>query len=103
GTLFTTTYGHDEHDFALVQLYYEQFLFDGDLRLRGGKLDPDDYFNLGLWADDYRYFNNTLFSAFPASNHPSGGLGFNVQWTVCPEWTFTAGMSDVQGRKTESG
>ena len=58
-----------------MQLYYEQFLFDGGLRCALGKLDPDDYFNLGRLADDYRYFDNTLFSAFPASNHPSGGLG----------------------------
>lgn len=103
GTLYTTTYGHDQHDPALVQLYYEQFLADGALRLRAGKIDPDDYFNLGRWADDYRYFNNTLFSAFPGANHPSGGLGMNAQWYVNPEWTITAGFSDVQGRKTESG
>jgi hypothetical protein len=103
GTLFTTTYSQDEHDPALVQLYYEQFLFDGGLRLRAGKIDPDDYFNLGRWADDYRYFDNALFSAFPASNHPSGGLGFNAQWYVTPEWTLTGGMSDVQGKKTLSG
>ncbi len=103
GTLFTTTYGDDEHDPALVQLYYEQFLLDGDLRLRLGKLDPDDYYNLGRWADDYRYFENTLFSAFPGANHPSGGLGWNLQWAISPEWTLTGGFSDVQGRKTQSG
>jgi hypothetical protein len=103
GTLFTTTYGQDEHAPAIVQLYYEQFLFDGGLRLRAGKLDPDDYFNLGRWADDYRYFDNTLFSAFPASNHPSGGLGWNAQWYITPEWTLTGGMTDVRGRKTTSG
>lgn len=103
GTLFTTTYGFDAHDLALVQLYYEQFLFDGKLRLRAGKIDPDDYFNLGRWADDYRYFMNTLFSAFPASNHPSGGLGANAQWYINPEWTLTGGFSDVQGRKVTSG
>jgi hypothetical protein len=103
GTLFTTTYGFDAHDLALVQLYYEQFLADGKLRLRAGKLDPDDYFNLGRWADDYRYFMNTLFSAFPASNHPSGGLGVNAQWYITPDWTLTGGFSDVQGRKVTSG
>ena len=103
GSLTTTAYGQDEHDPAIVQLYYEQFLYDGGLRLRFGKLDPDDYFNLGRWADDYRYFSHTLFSAFPASNHPSGGLGFNAQWYITPEWTLTGGMTDVQGRKTESG
>jgi hypothetical protein len=103
GTLFTTTYGQDEHALALVQIYYEQFLFDGALRLRAGKLDPDDYFNLGRWADDYRYFDNTLFSAFPASNHPSGGLGWNAQWYISPEWTLTGGMTDVRGKKTWPG
>lgn len=103
GSLVTTTYGQDAHDFALVQLYYEQFLADGDVRLRVGKLDPDDYFNLGRFADDYRYFSNSLFSAFPASNHPSGGLGWNAQWYMSPEWTLTGGMTDVQGRKTEAG
>jgi porin len=103
GTLFTTTYGFDAHDLALVQLYYEQYLADGKLRLRAGKIDPDDYFNLGRWADDYRYFMNTLFSAFPASNHPSGGLGMNAQWYITPEWTLTGGFSDVQGRKVTSG
>jgi len=103
GTLFTTSYGQDEHDFAMVQLYYEQFLFDGAFRLRVGKLDPDDYFNLGRFADDYRYFDNTLFSAFPASNHPSGGLGWNGQWYISPEWTITAGMTDVRGRKAWPG
>jgi hypothetical protein len=103
GTLFGTTYGFDAHDLALVQLYYEQFLADGKLRLRAGKVDPDDYFNQGRWADDYRYFLNTLFSAFPASNHPSGGLGANAQWYITPEWTLTGGLSDVQGKKTHSG
>lgn len=103
GSLVTTTYGQDEHDPALVQFYYEQFLFDGGLRLRVGKLDPDDYFNLGRFADDYRYFNNTLFSAFPTANHPSGGLGWNAQWYISPEWTLTGGMSDVRGRKVTSG
>ena len=103
GTLFTTTYGFDEHHPALVQLYWEQFMADGDVRLRVGKIDPDDYYNLGRWADDYRYFMNTLFSAFPGANHPSGGLGVNAQWYINPEWTVTAGFSDVQGRKTESG
>ena len=103
GTLYGTTYGFDQHDPALVQLYYEQFLADGALRLRAGKIDPDDYFSLGRWADDYRYFMNTLFSFTPGANHPSGGLGFNAQWYINPEWTLTAGFSDVQGRKTESG
>lgn len=103
GTIHTTTYGQDEHAPAIVQLYYEQFLFDGGLRLRMGKLDPDDYFNLGRFADDYRYFNNTIFSAFPASNHPSGGLGWNAQWYISPEWTLTGGMTDVRGKKTTSG
>jgi hypothetical protein len=103
GALAPTTYGFDEHDPAIVQLYYEQFLFDGGLRLRVGKIDPDDYFNLGRWADDYRYFYHTLFSDFPVSNHPSGGLGFNAQWYITPEWTLTGGVSDVQGRKTLSG
>jgi hypothetical protein len=103
GALATTTYGQDEHAPAIVQLYWEQFLFDGAFRLRVGKLDPDDYFNLGRFADDYRYFDHTLFSAFPASNHPSGGLGFNLQWYASEEWTVTAGLSDVQGRKTLSG
>jgi hypothetical protein len=103
GSLHTTTYGFDEHDPALVQLYWEQFMADGDVRLRVGKIDPDDYYNLGRWADDYRYFMNTLFSAFPGANHPSGGLGINAQWYINPEWTVTAGFSDVQGRKTESG
>jgi hypothetical protein len=103
GSLATTTYGQDEHAPAVVQLYWEQFLFDGALRLRVGKLDPDDYFNLGRFADDYRYFDNTLFSAFPASNHPSGGLGFNLQWYAAEEWTVTAGLTDVQGRKTLGG
>lgn len=103
GALAPTTYGHDEHDPAIVQLYWEQYLFDGDLRVRLGKIDPDDYFNLGRWADDYRYFENTVFSDFPASNHPSGGLGWNAQWYISPEWTLTGGMSDVQGRKTLAG
>jgi carbohydrate-selective porin OprB len=103
GSLFSTSYGQDEHDFALVQLYYEQFLADGGLRLRIGKLDPDDYFNLGRFADDYRYFSNTLFSAFPTANHPSGGLGFNAQWYIDPQWTLTGGMTDVQGKKTHVG
>jgi hypothetical protein len=103
GALVPTAYGQDEHDPALVQLYYEQFLADGAVRLRIGKLDPDDYFNLGRFADDYRYFSHTLFSAFPASNHPSGGLGWNAQWYISPEWTLTGGFTDVQGRKTESG
>jgi carbohydrate-selective porin OprB len=103
GTLFTTTYGQDQHDLALVQLYYEQFMFDGKLRARVGKIDPDDYFNLGRFADDYRYFDNALFSAFPSANHPSGGLGFNLQWYITPDWTLTGGMSDVQGKKTHSG
>ncbi|MCC6427011.1 MAG: carbohydrate porin [Phycisphaerales bacterium] len=103
GTLFTTAYGQDEHDFAMVQLFYEQFLFDGDLRLRLGKIDPDDYFDLGRFADDYRYFSNTLFSAFPSANHPSGGLGWNAQWYITPEWTLTGGMSDVRGRKVWPG
>ena len=103
GALAPTTYGHDEHDPAIVQLYWEQYLADGDLRLRLGKIDPDDYFNLGRWADDYRYFNHTVFSDFPASNHPSGGRGWNAQWYVSPEWTLTTGMSDVQGRKTLAG
>jgi porin len=103
GTLFGTTYGFDKHALAIVQLYWEQFLADGDIRLRMGKLDPDDYYNLGRWADDYRYFLNTLFSAFPGANHPSGGLGCNGQWYITPEWTLTGGFSDVQGKKTRSG
>ncbi len=103
GSLATTTYGQDEHSLALVQLYYEQFMFNGALRARVGKLDPDDYFNAGRWADDYRYFDNTIFSAFPASNHPSGGLGFNAQWYITSEWTLTGGMTDVQGKKTHNG
>ncbi len=103
GSLATTAYGQDEHSLALVQLYYEQFLVDGGLRLRVGKLDPDDYFNLGRFQDDYRYFSNTVLSAFPAANHPSGGLGFNAQWYINPEWTVTGGMTDVQGKKTHAG
>lgn len=94
--------GADE-SFPIVQLYYEQWMFDDRLMAVVGKIDTTNYVGTNRFADDTLYFMNRAFSSNPAINYPGNGLGAVVGWQVTDQVSVGGCIADANGVETEAG
>lgn len=94
--------GADE-SFPIVQLYYEQWMFDDRLMAVVGKIDTTNYVGTNRFADDTLYFMNRAFSSNPAINYPGNGLGGVLGWQVTERITVGGCIADANGVETEAG
>lgn len=93
----------DDLPFSLVQLYYQQYLFDDRALLIAGKIDTTNYIATSRYADDTQFFMNRAFSSNPGVNYPDYGLG--AVFAVAPSELFYMGVciADANGIATRSG
>lgn len=94
--------GADE-SFPIVQLYYEQWMFDDRLMAVVGKIDTTNYVGTNRFADDTLYFMNRAFSSNPAINYPGNGLGGVLGWKVTERISVGGCVADANGVETEAG
>lgn len=94
--------GADE-SFPIVQLYYEQWMFDDRLMAVVGKIDTTNYVGTNRFADDTLYFMNRAFSSDPAINYPGNGLGAVLGWQVTDRIIVGGCIADANGVETEAG
>jgi porin len=103
GSLWRTTKGFNTQDGAIVQLWWEQFLFDDHLRITAGKIDPANFYNGNRFQSQNTFFVNRAFSENPARGFPNNGIGVNFRLAGPSETYLSFGLHDVNGSKTSSG
>jgi hypothetical protein len=88
---------------ALVQLWWEQHLFDDALVVTLGKLDADNYYNDMRYQSSSKAFFSKMFSANITRNHPGNGLGGNARVNLGPSFYVSTGAQDANGDKQRTG
>lgn len=99
--------------FNVIELWYQQSLFDNTLQIRFGKLDMTGGFDCSgcpVSFDGNMYANNEntqfLNSALvnnPTIPFPDYGLGAVVYWNPVTDWYLSVGAADSQADKRETG
>lgn len=100
GSLWCTTSGFNTQDLSLVQLWWQQTLFNDKLIYRLGKVDQADFFDIGTFKSANLFFSNFAFSDNPAIPSPDNGYGGAVSIHPSESWYLRAGVGDANGRKT---
>lgn len=104
GAIWGTSDGiGDDESFPVVQLYYEQRLFDDRVMAVIGKIDTTNYVGTNRYADDSLYFMNRAFSSNPAMNYPGNGLGAVLAGRITDRLYLGGCVADANGVETESG
>ena len=94
GSLWRTTNTFGVQEFDLIQLWWEQHLFDDKVVVTAGKMDPDNYYNTNRYQSDSTAFLSRAFSANPARFHPSNGLGANAKGKFLGDFYALVGFQD---------
>ncbi len=97
----------------VIELWYQQSLFDDTLQIRLGKIDMTGGFDCSgcpVSFDGNRYANNenTQFLNDALVNNPTipfpdYGLGVIVFWNPVNDWYLSVGAADAQADKRETG
>ena len=103
GALWGTTKGFNTEDFAIVQLWWEQFLFEDHVKLTAGKLDPANFYNGNRFQSQNTFFLNRAFSENPARAFPDNSLGANLRLIPAADVYVSLGLHDTNGTKTTTG
>ncbi|MCZ6836652.1 MAG: carbohydrate porin [Planctomycetota bacterium] len=103
GALWKTTKAFNVHDAALVQLWWEQYLFDDHVKVVAGTIDPSNFYNGNRFQNQNSFFLNQAFSTNPARAFPDNGLGVNVRIAPSDKFYFSFGAHDTNNSKTTSG
>lgn len=85
----------------LSNLYWRQYLADGQLGFVIGQVDVTDYVDVSSLASPWTAFSNLAFETNPTIPAPSQGLGLAVQWRFTEEWLVLAGIADANGDPAE--
>ncbi len=103
GTLIPTSNGFSERPLIVKELYWNQRLFNGVLRLIAGRIDMENYVGGQRMQSANTFFLNKAFSSNPAIAYPSIGLG--AGGAVLPtEWLYiSGGVADANARTTQTG
>lgn len=99
--------------FNVIELWYQQALWDETLQVRIGKLDMTGGFECSgcpvsfdgnLYANDENtQFLNAALVNNPTIPFPDYGLGAIVYWNPVDDWYLAVGAADAQGDKRETG
>lgn len=103
GSLIPTTNSFSERPPIVKELYWNQRLLDGALRLVAGRIDMENYVGGQRMQSANTFFLNKAFSGNPAVAFPSIGLG--AGGAVLPvEWFYiSGGVADANAHITQTG
>jgi len=103
GSLWRTTKGFNSQELALVQLWWEQYLFDDHAKVVVGKVDASNFYNGNQFQNQNTSFLNQAFSTNPTRAFPENGLGVNVRLAPSENLYFSLGVHDANASKTSAG
>jgi porin len=82
----------------LDQIWWQQSMFDDELVIQGGRIDPTTYFNTNRVASsDGEDFLMQSLSYSQTIAFPAAGMGFNFRYRPDPHLYIDAGMGDANG------
>ncbi|MFQ5658174.1 MAG: carbohydrate porin, partial [Candidatus Methylomirabilales bacterium] len=103
GSLWKTTDGFDTQKFSLIQLWWDQHLFNDHLQARVGKIDQGNLINTNRLKSDDLFFLNQAFSGNPALAFPGTGLGAAISLVPADLLYILATFSDANGDRETAG
>ncbi|MEM8954061.1 MAG: carbohydrate porin [Verrucomicrobiota bacterium] len=102
GSLWPLTFGFNEQDISIIELWWQQHFADDQFIFRIGKIDVSNLYDAyGFNSANYFYQNNA-FSSNPAIPFPSNGPAIALEWNPTDELFLIAGVADGEGVKTET-
>jgi porin len=101
GSQWGTTTGFNTQDMSLIQLWWQQTLFDETLRYRIGEVDPGDFFDVGTMDSANLFFINAALADNLTMALPENGVGAVVHISPSDNWYLNVGISDANGRRTD--
>jgi hypothetical protein len=99
GSMWPTTRAFDTHEFALIQIYWDQHLLDDQLYFRIGAYDHKTIYEIYTFRSETFYFQNYLFAGNVSFSPPGGGFGGCLTWRPTDETYLKAGIADANGRR----
>jgi hypothetical protein len=100
GSLWRTTKAFNSQELALVQLWWEQYLFSDHAKVVAGKIDAANFYNGNRFQNQNTSFLNQAFSTNPTRTFPNNGLGINVRLAPSENIYFSFGVHDANSKKT---
>ncbi len=100
GTLWSTASSYNAQSLALIQLWWEQYLFDKHLMFRVGKIDQTDFLDANEFQTSKLYFFNSALADNPAIAFPANGLGGIIGVSFDSIMYLIAGLGDANADKT---
>ena len=95
-----TTQAFNTQDFALVQLWWVQELFDDTVEITAGKISSRSFYNTNRLRNQNNAFMNQVFTGNRAVGLAPRGIGINVAYRPDKAWYFTGGIHDANGSGT---
>jgi len=99
GSLWPTTRAFDEHEFALIQIFWDQQLADDAVEFRIGAYDNKTIYEQYTFRSETFYFQNLMFSGNISFRPPGGGFGGSISWRTTESTYILAGIADANGRR----
>jgi hypothetical protein len=99
GSMWPTTRAFDTHEFALIQIYWDQHLADDNLVFRLGAYDHNTIYEIYTFRSETFYFQNYMFAGNISFKPPGGGFGGYLSWRPTDETYLKAGIADANGRR----
>ncbi|MCP3905252.1 MAG: carbohydrate porin [Planctomycetes bacterium] len=103
GSLWRTTHAFNARDLSVVQLWWEQYLFEDHVRITAGKIDPANFYNGNRFQSQNVFFMNRAFSQNPARKFSRQSIGVNVRMVPAPDFYVSLGLHDANGKATTTG
>jgi len=102
GTLLKTTNGFGERPMIVKELYWDQRLFDEQLRFIVGRVNPEVTFGGHRLQSSEQYFLNQAFSINPTVAYPGPGLAALGQVNPTSWLHVHGGIIDANGAATSN-
>tara|TARA_R110000850_G_scaffold92555_6_gene196422 strand:- start:764 stop:2038 length:1275 start_codon:yes stop_codon:yes gene_type:complete len=102
GSLWNTATGFNEQEFAPIQYWWQQKLFQNRFMVRIGKLDPSSIFDSYRFNSSNFFFVNQAFADNPTIPFPDNGWGVVGAWYPDDNWFLLFGSTNADGRKVET-
>ncbi len=95
--------GFRSYTFRMLELNYQQSLFDNHFHFVVGKVDPTNYFNFHGLIVPWQHFIGYGASVSGTVNWPNQGLGAIVSFRPFEKWYVMAGITDIYGDRYANG
>lgn len=103
GSILPTGTFFSEFNYGVTNLYWKQYLCDGDLVFAVGEIDVTDFVDVYGMMNPLTHFINLGFSTNPTIAVPNQGLGFAFGAMLTEHLYAQGGLADANGQPTLAG